>query len=189
MRRRRIARTLLLAAGLAAVLPLAAQVGTPGGAQAGTPMSTQLRIDGDVKNPLLLKVEDLRAFPAEQLATLTVHRQAEDKDQVSTLRGVRLKAILDKAGLAETDRHDWKHAVVLAVGTDGYAVVYSWPELFNTDYGNDVLVVFERDGQALPEREGRIALAPGHDVRSGPRSVHWLAHLEVRILKAAPPSP
>jgi hypothetical protein len=43
--------------------------------------------------------------------------------------------------------------------------------------------VFERDGQALADREGRIALASGRDIRSGPRNVHWLSRLDVRVLK------
>lgn len=153
---------------------------------AGAQVSTQVRVDGAVKQALTLRVEDLKAYPAEQIATLTVHRQVEDRDSTSTLRGVRLKAILEQAGLAESDRHDWKHSVVLASGSDGYVVVFSWPEIVNTESGNDVLVVFERDGQPLADREGRIALVPGHDTRSGPRSVHWLVHLQVRILKETP---
>jgi hypothetical protein len=46
-----------------------------------------------------------------------------------------------------------------------------------------MLVVFERDGQALEDREGRIALMAGRDLRTGPRSVRWLARLDVRVLK------
>lgn len=46
-----------------------------------------------------------------------------------------------------------------------------------------VLVVFERDGQPLADREGRIALVSGRDLRTGPRSVRWLTRIDVRVLK------
>jgi DMSO/TMAO reductase YedYZ molybdopterin-dependent catalytic subunit len=154
------------------------------GGEAIAQVSQQVRVEGAVKTPLLLSVEDLKAFPAEQIATLTVHRKVDDKDVPSTLRGVRLTSVLERAGLLASDeRHDGKHTIVVASGTDGYRVVFSWPELFHTEHGGEALVVFERDGQALADREGRIALAPGGDLRSGPRSVHWLARLDVRVLK------
>jgi DMSO/TMAO reductase YedYZ molybdopterin-dependent catalytic subunit len=146
-------------------------------------VSQEVRVVGAVQTPLTLSVEDLKAFPADKIATLTVRRKVDDKDVPSTLRGVRLTAVLERAGLLAEDHRDWHHTIVVAIGTDGYRVVYSWPELFNTEDGADALVVFERDGQALADREGRIALAPGHDLRSGPRSVHWLARLDVRVLK------
>ncbi|MES1161454.1 MAG: sulfite oxidase-like oxidoreductase, partial [Rhizobacter sp.] len=61
--------------------------------------------------------------------------------------------------------------------------VFSWPELFNTEVGGGVLAVFERDGQPLADREGRIALVSARDQRGGPRSVRWLARLGVRVIR------
>jgi hypothetical protein len=90
---------------------------------------------------------------------------------------------LDRAALASADHNDWKRTVVLASGTDGYTVAFSWSELFHTEVGPSVLVVYERDGKALGEREGRIALVSARDVPTGPRSVHWLARVNVRILQ------
>jgi len=47
------------------------------------------------------------------------------------------------------------------------------------------LVVFERDGQPLADREGRIALVSGRDLRTGLRSLRWMTmtRIEVRVLK------
>ena len=70
--------------------------------------------------------------------------------------------------------------MVLASATDGYKVSFSWPELINTEGGAGVLVVFERDGQALGADEGRIALIAAHDLKSGPRHVKWLSHVELK---------
>jgi DMSO/TMAO reductase YedYZ molybdopterin-dependent catalytic subunit len=152
-------------------------------AQAADPISEQVVISGTVKTALTLKVDDLKTFPSEQIDSLSVTRRVDGKELVSTVRGVKLTAALERAGFLSSNEHEWKHAVVLATATDGYQVVFSWPELFNTDVGGGALIVFERDGKPLPDREGRIALVSGKDLRAGPRSVRWLARLEVRVLK------
>jgi DMSO/TMAO reductase YedYZ molybdopterin-dependent catalytic subunit len=145
--------------------------------------SEQVTVSGAVKTPLVLKVDDLKAFPADQIISVTVTRRVGDKETASTVRGVKLTAVLERAGLASSDQNDWKHTAVIATATDGYEVVFSWPELFNTEVGGGAVVVFERDGQPLAEREGRIALASARDLRTGPRSVRWLTRLDVKVLK------
>ena len=152
-------------------------------ASAADIVSDQLVVSGAVKTTLTLKVDDLKAFPADQITSVTVTRRVDDKETSATVRGVKLTAVLDRAAFADTGQNDWKHTVVLATATDGYQVVFSWPELFNSEIGAGTLVVFERDGHALADREGRIALVSSRDLRTGPRSVRWLARLDVRTLK------
>jgi len=145
-------------------------------------VSEQVVVSGAVKNALTLKVDDLKAFPAAQIETVSVTRREGDKPLASTVRGVRLTAVLDRAGLAGSDQNQWKHTIVLVTATDGYQVVFSWSELFNTDVGAGALVVFERDGQPLADREGRIALVSARDTRTGPRSVRSVARMDVRVV-------
>jgi DMSO/TMAO reductase YedYZ molybdopterin-dependent catalytic subunit len=184
---------------LALVLCLAAPARSAG------VVSDELMVSGAVKNKLTLKVDDLKAFAPDQIVSVTVMRRVESMRQEgaaasksdasrnadaskevevpSIARGVRLTAILERAGLANTDPNDWKHTVVLATATDNYRVVFSWPELFNSDLGASVLVVFERDGQPLADREGHIALVSAKDQRTGPRSVRWLRQLDIKVLR------
>lgn len=146
-------------------------------------VSEQLVVAGTVKSALALSVDDLRAFPATEIETITVARRVDDKEVASVVRGVRLTAVLDRAGLLGTDLNEWKHTIVLATATDGYQVAFSWPELFNTDVGAGALIVFERDGKPLADREGRIALVSARDTKPGPRSVRSLARLSVSVVK------
>lgn len=147
-----------------------------------SPMSERLVVTGEVKAGLTLTVEDLRAFPAEQIGTVTLTRKIDGKEQSSNVRGVRLAALLERAGIGGADRNDWKRMVVLASATDGYRVAFSWPELTNTEVGAGVLVIFERDGRPLDDGEGRIALISARDLRAGPRHVKWLDRIELRLL-------
>ena len=155
-------------------------VASPG--RAADLVSEQVTVTGAVKTPLTLRVEDLKAYPAVDVETATVTRRVDGKEVPTTVRGVRLTAILERATLAATDHNDYKHTIVLATATDGYQVAFSWPELYNTAVGTGVLVVFERDGQPLADREGRIALVSARDLQVGPRSVRSIKNLAVRIL-------
>lgn len=145
-------------------------------------LSQTVSVKGEVKTPLNFSADDLKGFPAEQIGSFTVTRKVDGQERSSTVRGVKLSALIERAGLAPAGRNDWKHLAVVASATDGYRVVFSWPELINTEVGPGVLVVFERDGQPLDAGEGRIALVSARDVRAGPRHVKWLHTLELRLL-------
>ncbi len=162
-----------------AVLLMALCTGWTG---AAAQSSTQVEVGGAVQRKLVLGVAELAAYKAEQTGSFVQPRGSPGAETRSTVRGVRLAALIEQAGLTAKGPHEWKSLVVVATATDGYRAVFSWPELVNTPVGDGVLVLFERDGQALDEREGRIALISGADRRTGPRHVRNLARIEVRAL-------
>ncbi|HEY6135332.1 MAG TPA: molybdopterin-dependent oxidoreductase [Rubrivivax sp.] len=141
------------------------------------------RIVGDVRQPLVLGLDLLRSFDAAAQRSVRVTREANGQQRETTLRGVALRALLERAALAERDRLDWRKTVVVVTARDGYRVVFSWPELFNTEAGTAVMVAYERDGQALAASEGPLTLEAPGDIRAGPRHVKWLERIEVRILR------
>lgn len=177
MFKRSPARRLVLAA---AALALSGAMAWP--ALAASPVTDQIQVEGAVRAPITLTVEDLRAFPAQQIGTFSVKKQIEGREQTTTVRGVRLSAVLERAGVVSKDKHEWKYMAVLATASDGYKVAFSWPELTNTEVGAGVLVIFERDGHALDDGEGRIALLSASDLRAGPRHVKWLSRIEIKPL-------
>ena len=109
-------------------------------------------ITGDVKKPMTLQVEMLRGFAASAQVTFKSSREVDGNKTESVVRGARLSALLEDAGLAERDRMDWRKTVVVASARDGYRVVFSWPELVNTEPGQHVMVAYERDGLPLDDR-------------------------------------
>lgn len=142
-----------------------------------------VEIGGAVRQPLRLDAAALAGFPAEQQSTFEQSRSFDGVTRTTRLTGVRLAALLERAGLAEQDRLDWRKTVVLATATDGYRAVFSWPELVNTEAGQQVILVHRRDGAPLDARDGPVALhAPG-DLKPGPRHVRNLVRIEVRILR------
>lgn len=142
----------------------------------GTP-SQALAISGLVQKPITIKVDALRAYPTDQLVEL----QIKNRDgSFSKVKGVRVRALLENAAIISSNHNTVKKLVIIACATDNYRVVFSWSELFNTNVGDDVLVIFERNGSALDKGEGALALISGKDLGPGPRHVKWLQSLEVR---------
>ena len=140
-------------------------------------------IAGDVKRPVSVGVEALRNFASTGQLTYKSSRDVEGRQQHSVVKGVSLRALLEQAGLAERDRLDWRKSVVIVTARDGYRVVFSWPELFNTEAGGQVMLVYERDGAPLGSSEGPIGLSAPGDIRTGPRHVKWLERIEVKVLR------
>lgn len=141
--------------------------------------ATALTVTGKVEHPLQLDTIAVRGYPADQVVTLALPGRTPG-DKASVVRGVRLKAFLAKASLVVTDHNTARKTVVIATARDGYAVVFSWSELFNSPAGDNVLVLFERDDKALPDAEGPLALISGTDTNTGARHVKWLERIEVK---------
>ncbi|MDN2712169.1 molybdopterin-dependent oxidoreductase [Janthinobacterium sp. SUN118] len=146
-------------------------------------MSHALAVTGMVETPLNLKVGDLRQLPPANGGEIAVTRHNGEKAETITgYRGVRLRDILDKAVLDAPGHNDVKKLAIIATATDGYAVVFSWGELYNAPAGEGVIVYYEKNGKALDDNDGEIALISAQDIRTGPRHVKWLNGIEVRKL-------
>jgi DMSO/TMAO reductase YedYZ molybdopterin-dependent catalytic subunit len=141
-------------------------------------------VAGDVRQTLVVDAQALRGFATDAQVSFSSAREVNGQPQsASVVKGVRLLALLEQAGLAERDRFDWRKAVVVAIARDGYRAVFSWPELANTAGGAQVMVAYERDGAPLSAQEGPLAIQAPGDTRTGPRHVKWLQRIEVRVLR------
>lgn len=144
-------------------------------------MTESITVSGAVENALKLQVDDLRKFPPQQVGEVPLICQTgANMGKLENLKGVRLRDILERAAVVSRDHNDVKKMIIIATASDGYKVVYSWSEIFNSPIGDGVMVFFEKDGKPLTEDEGRIAMISTKDIRSGPRHVKWLQAIEVR---------
>lgn len=152
-------------------------------APAAADMSHSVAVTGTVKKPLTLTPADLRQLPPASGGKLDVTRQSGDKaESIVSYRGVLLRDILDRAVLDAPGHNDMKKLAIIATATDGYVAVFSWGELYNSPAGEGVVVYFEKNGKALDDSDGEIALISARDLRTGPRHVKWLKAIEVRKL-------
>jgi hypothetical protein len=166
---RRVALALIA---LAIQFPAVADPAVPPAAPART-----VAITGSVEHTLEIGADALGKRPAAQIVDVPLPGK---EGGTSTVRGVRLRDLVDEAKVVTRDHHTVKKLVLIATASDGYKVVFSWSEVFNSPVGDGVLVLFERDGKPLGPNEGPLALISSKDLRTGPRHVKWLQSVEVR---------
>lgn len=144
-------------------------------------VTTHVKVDGAVENPLDLDVAGLQQFPSQKINELSLICQSgANKGKLENIRGVLLRDILEKAVIKAPAHNDVKKMAIIASASDDYKAVFSWNEVFNSPIGDGVLVFFEKNGLPLTDDEGRIAMVSSKDVRTGPRHVKWLERIEVR---------
>jgi DMSO/TMAO reductase YedYZ molybdopterin-dependent catalytic subunit len=169
---------------LAAALLLFAAQSLPALAQ--TAAAPALTVKGNVERTLTLSLEELRQLPAQRIEDVRIVREqgaaTGAQEMARRYTGCLLRDVLDRARLTEKNRMDLRKTVVIVTASDGYRAVFSWAELFLSPIGDGALIVYERDGAALPDTEGPLALISLKDSRPGPRHVKWLRTIEVRAL-------
>ncbi|MFJ2994375.1 molybdopterin-dependent oxidoreductase [Pandoraea sp. NPDC087047] len=150
-------------------------------------VSREVVVSGSVKRRHSFDLCALRRLPTQLTGPLDVVCLSGRKVRsASDYKGVRLSALLDVAQLRMPNARDFTRAFVLAQGADGYTVMFSWHELYNTPVGVGALVVYERDGLPLGDDEGGIGLISSCDLRVALRQVRALKRLTVQL--ADPPA-
>ncbi|MCL2021186.1 MAG: hypothetical protein FWG81_03570 [Betaproteobacteria bacterium] len=141
----------------------------------------KISVTGQVRQPLELSIEDLQQLPVLQMKMIPPGSHSEEKPVPIIVRGVLLRDILEKAAIQAASPHDAKKSAILVTASDGYRVVFSWSEVFNSPIGEGAMLFFARDGKPLTDDEGRIALASLRD-NSHSRYAKWVSMIEVRTL-------
>jgi DMSO/TMAO reductase YedYZ molybdopterin-dependent catalytic subunit len=153
---------------------------------AQTPGAPALTVKGNVERTQALSLEELKQLPVQRIEDVRVVREqgatTGAQEMARRYTGCLLRDVLDRAKLVEKNRMDLRKSVVILTASDGYRAVFSWAELYLSPIGDGVLIVYERDGAALPDTEGPLALVSLKDTRPGPRHVKWLRTIEVRAL-------
>ena len=163
----------LLLAVLALSHPAAAQGSAAPGPADSAAAPAAIALSGGIKAPRTLALADLQALPA---VTVEVTVAAAQGPRHITYTGALLWPLLqaaapvDAPGRATQNQH-----VMMARGSDGYAVAVAFGEMDPHLEGKQVLIAYLMDGNPLPAPR---LVVPGDS--HGGRAVHDLAAIEVR---------
>lgn len=125
----------------------------------------------------------LAALPAQQrVQRRTVGGGASSPAVEQSVRygGVLLRDVIERAMPDALKAPSARHLLIEAVATDRYVGVFSWGELFNSDLGEQVLVIRTQDDRPIGPQAGPLALRSLGDLRPGPRHVRNLCAIVVR---------
>ncbi len=143
--------------------------------------TSAFQLEGLVDHPQTITLPMLDSFPQVTAGDIRlVNYRGELKKTYTAVTGVRLKDLLSRAVIRETDPKKLSEYYIVARAADGYAVVISWNELFNTEAGDGFLVLTHASGKAAAEMSEGILLMAVKDIHTGRRHVKGLSSLEVK---------
>lgn len=137
-------------------------------------------ISGEVKSPLTVSLSDFGRYKETTIGDVVItNHLGEKKSERKGVKGILLKDIL--AGVEFTSSpKELSTFYFICKASDGYIVVYSWNELFNTATGNAVYIVTELDKTPATAMEESVLMISPTDFKTGRRLVKSLASIEVK---------
>lgn len=149
----------------------------PGNDAGGT---TAIRITGHVRQPLVIPLAELGRMETEEVTDLPIFcSSGTPKGTIARCRGVLLENLIRKADVIKAEDNDTKRMFIVVSADDGYKVVFSWQEIFNTPVGGGVMILIEKEGRCLCREGGRPELLSAEDYYTGARYVKRLKTIEV----------
>lgn len=137
--------------------------------QSNVSVTESFTITGKVKATLTVTTSDLQLFRSHTLGDVKItNHKGEEKGTASKLTGVLLKDIV-QAVMPNEDPKLLSEYYFVCQASDGYKVVYSWNELFNTAIGNTVYLVTSKEDNPAPRFDESILMISTQDLRTGRR--------------------
>lgn len=150
-------------------------------AQQKATQTRQFKIAGKVKNESVITLDSLSKYAIKNIGNIKVtDHTGASKHEDDQLKGVLLKDILNHSQWL-LEPHLFSSMYFTCVGSDGYKVVYSWNELFNTDIGDSVYIVTKKNGITAENLPASIQMVSMLDHKTGRRYLHNLDKIVVNI--------
>jgi hypothetical protein len=149
-------------------------------AQEGGKATKSFTVSGRVKSPKTFTWQELGKFSIHNLGDVAItNHKGESKGTAKELSGILLTQILDKVELDAESPKILSEYYFICRASDGYKVVYSWNELFNTTTGNSVYIVTSKDHKSMDTSDDNILMISTHDIRTGRRYIKNLETITV----------
>lgn len=142
--------------------------------------SKQFTIEGKVKTPLTVTLDNLSAYKSVNLDSMTIFNHLmQRKSSIKNIKGVLLKDILAKVEIDAASPKTLSEYYLVFTATDNYKVVYSWNEIFNSSTGDQILVLKSYDTDPSKAEKGNIAIITPTDFATGRRFVKGLSKISI----------
>ncbi|MBV6440720.1 MAG: hypothetical protein EPGJADBJ_02392 [Saprospiraceae bacterium] len=140
-----------------------------------------IRIFGMVDSAFVISFEEIVQADQSDLGNFRVaNHRGEFKKELRNVKGVELLKILEKIKIKVEKPRELNECYLIFKASDGYAVVFSWNEIFNTEIGRSLYIVTEADGKYLTDSSNRILTISTKDFNTGRRHVKNLSSIEVK---------
>lgn len=122
-------------------------------------------------------VADLSKYSRHTIDSIQITNHLKEyRSTIKNVKGVLLRDVLSKVSFKETSPKVLSEYYIVCVAEDGYKVVFSWNEIFNTSVGDSVLIIPEIEGRP---KDGISTLSPT-DFATGRRYVKMLKTIQLK---------
>lgn len=139
-----------------------------------------ISLTGLVEKEAAIGISEISSLPSRSLpdVVITNHR-GEPRGTAKGLRGVLVKDLLAGVTFKAESPKVLSEFYLTFVASDGYTVVYSWNELFNSPNGDNCFLITEKDGKKLAEMPERMLVITPTDFKTGRRHIKGLSKILV----------
>ena len=149
-------------------------------AQTDIKPTNEFKITGKVKSEKTITIADLKNYKSiTTLQNINTSCSPKQKEEAKEVKAVLLKNILDSVVFQYESPRMLNEFYFKFVASDGYTLVYSFNEIYNTQTGNNMYIVTEKDGKDISEMENRILMLTTSDIKTGKRNIKGLANIVV----------
>jgi hypothetical protein len=144
-----------------------------------------VKITGRVREPVVLSMKDLCEMGEfeEVKDLMVICGTGTPKGRIESCKGVLLENVIRKADVIKDGHNDTKKMYIVASAPDGYKVVFSWQEIFNSPMGEGIMILTEKDGESFCEKNSELELISAQDYFTGSRIVKGLDNIEVVLVE------
>ncbi|HMG14744.1 MAG TPA: hypothetical protein VK590_04820 [Saprospiraceae bacterium] len=144
-----------------------------------TPTDT-LKISGKIKTELKYSLQQLDTFSVKIIGDIAItNQEGIVRRTAKNLKGIPIKSLLNKIDI-EVDKPKFLNEYYfIFVASDGYKVVFSWNEIFNTEIGDNIFIITESEGTVYKDSKERILTVSAKDIGKGRRYIKNLEKIIV----------
>ena len=140
-----------------------------------------ITITGLVEKPITITFPDIAKEKAVSIENFKVaNHLGEFKKEYRNIKAVPLLPFLEKVVITISSPKVLSECYLVFRCSDGYSVVYSWNEIFNTEIGKSIFVITESDNKKLSESSDRILVISTLDFKTGRRHLKGLSSIEIK---------
>ncbi len=138
-------------------------------------------ITGAVKKESIITLDSIYKYPAKEIGSINITNHIGDfKHRDEKLQGVLLKDLLKNTVFDISSPKLLSEFYLVCIASDSYKVVYSWNELYNTDIGNNVFIITQKNDIKIDALPASIQMVSPLDFKTGRRYLHNLSKIVVK---------
>lgn len=134
--------------------------------------TSNIEVTGQLKSTRTITIEELGKYTVHPVGDLVIYNHLGEKKGVQKqMKGVLVKEVLAGLEYDSPSPRQLSEFYLAVKASDGYTVVYSWNELFNSPTGDHVFFITEKEGLGIDKMKESILLVTTSDFKTGRRNV------------------